>query len=177
MGALAVGLVNMGSLFHVAQTVPREESLVCANLRALGFEVFHPTKIESRRQRHLGWTQAVVPLFQGYIFVRFDPRADNWRPICAARGVTRLLGPGPEHPKPISNIVMDELMQRHAAGEFQPRPAQGILAGERGRVLTGSFADKVGQCMASGAKRVVLLLELFGGAVPVTFPVDDVVAA
>lgn len=173
----------MTALFHVAQVVPREEPQVCLNIRQkLGFEVFHPTKVVERRQRHRGWGQEAVPLIPGYLFVRFDPRIKrgqpgDWRPICSARGVTRLLGPGPESPKSIPNCIMSDFMERHAAGEFQDPVVRGVLVGERARVLTGSFAGQDGQCDANTGKKAALWLQLFGGAIRVWFPLEDLVTA
>ncbi len=167
----------MAALFHVAQVVPRVAPSVCVDIRGLGFEVIHPTKVEARRIRHRGWTQALVSLTPGYLFTRFDPRADDWRPICSIRGVNGLLGESPERPFSIPDRAMQDFLRDIEAEQSKPIPVPGIAPGTRGRVAAGPFLDKMGQCSKNDGKHVSIWLELLGRVLLMPFPVDDVVAA
>lgn len=157
---------------YVVHTEPCAEPIAQANIIALGFSVYMPGIIRKHPQNFRdGASSRIEWLFPSYLFVEFDRETGAWRAITRAHGVRRVLGANPERPAPVPLGTVESLIEKFDAGGFNPPPEPGpIQAGEIVRVMTGSFADKVGMCMRSSNGRVRLLLSLFGGAVSVDFP-------
>jgi len=166
------------SAWYVVHTQPMAEQRAAANLRRQGYEVYLP--LYRRRVSHARRIAMVErPLFPRYLFVRFDPTRDRWRPILATFGVSFLLRLG-ETPIPVPGGIVDALRANEAARAFDetPAPARKLGIGAKIRVLAGPFADLVGKFHAlADAERVVVLLDLLGREVQVRLPDRAVVAA
>ena len=95
---------------------------------------------------------------------------DPWRSINGTRGVRCILGEG-EKPVPVEHGFVEELYTRWDGGEFKEKPVDlaRVHAGDYARVNSGSFAGLVGRCLEARATKIKLSLNVFGGAVAVTF--------
>lgn len=164
----------MGLRHYVVNTESCAEAVAESNIKILGVDVC-PLAISVTKYSWRGKTSRMEWLFPSYLIISFDIGDSHWRDIGHARGVKRILGGDPERPTPIPLGVIDELMVKFSTGAFNPPPAPGpIQAGEMGRVISGSFADRVGRCEFSSKGRVQLLLSLFGGAQKIDFPAGAV---
>jgi len=142
-----------------------------------GFEVFLPVYLHAYPR--LG--ERLLPLFPGYLFVRFDPDNDRWGPLMHSRGVKRLFTNisitsmnstkrdyGQIRPVPVSDGLIHTLQQQIIEPPDRPRVPV-IAPGARVRVTGGHFQDQVGICAWSSAKRVALLLQVMSGQVECSF--------
>lgn len=171
----------MAARYYVALTNPGADQVARVELERVGIAVTLLTRIyESPVDQVRPWrggAQRSAPLFPGYLFLSMDVGAAGarWRLACSRRGVQRLLGPTPERPQPVPVGIVEDLVARWRAGEYDERGKQAALArvqvGQLGQV--GEFAHLVGQCIYSSAKRVDLLI----GLMRVSLRPDQVVAA
>lgn len=160
---------SRGAEWFCAITQPRQEDRADEELRKQGFVTFLPTVWE-RRTKSRKIVRVEVPMFDGYIFVRFDPVRDPWGVIPNTRGIrdAGLLGMRPGRPSPLPDALID-FIATHAAGlnaEFVER-ARASLKGSMVRVTAGAWAGFVGECTMHRNDRVRLLLSLFGRATEV----------
>jgi len=165
------------SAWHVVHTQPMAEARAAANLVRQGYETYLP--LYRRRRSHARRVELVErPLFPRYLFVRFDPQADRWRPILGTFGVSGLVRIG-DMPVPVPGGIVEALRANQAAHAFDDTiaPARKLGVGARIRVLAGPFADLVGRFQAlADSERVIVLLEMLGREVRVRLP-DRAVAA
>lgn len=87
----------------------------------LGFRVYlplHLARYDSRpREAH------IVPLWQGYLFVKFDVSADDWHRILRARGIGGIIGNiATGRPIPLAEGVIEELIGRTSARRIVDDP-------------------------------------------------------
>lgn len=160
--------------WHVVLTVTNGEARALDNLQRQGFEAYLP-RIEKQR-RHARKVETVLrPLFPRYLFVRFDPAGDHWRPILSTYGVTTLLRRGPD-PLPVPAGIVESIQSREAAGELVARsPLAGLKPGDKVMVAHGPFADATGELVSmTEERRVAILLDLLGGKVLARFPRDQI---
>lgn len=166
--------------YFVVQTHEYCEPTAKVHLLKQQFEVFFPTETVTRHHpRFINKTRQVIQaLFPEYLFVRMDLSVDPWKKVSSTRGVKRILGTDCEHPTPVPEGFMEELIQRYDAGEFQPK-APGLLhqVGDMVRVHAGPLAGMAGLCVSSGVDRVRVLLSILGGERRVDLPPTSLVAA
>lgn len=164
--------------WYVVHTQPGAERRAEANLRRQGYETYLPR--HKRRRSHARRIELVDrPLFPRYMFVRFDPSADRWRPILGTFGVCGLVRFG-DIPVPVPAGIVDALRVSEAARAFDDpaSPVSNLGVGAQIRVIAGPFADLVGKFKAlADVERVVVLLDLLGREVSVRLPERAVVAA
>lgn len=164
--------------WYVVHTQPGSELRAEANLRRQGYETYLPRY--RRRRSHARRVDFVDrPLFPRYMFVRFDPSADRWRPILGTFGVCGLVRFG-DIPVPVPAGIVDALRANEAARTFDDpvSPVRGLGIGAQIRVIAGPFADIVGKFQAlADLERVVVLLDLLGREVTVRLPERAVAVA
>lgn len=169
--AQAKGAFRMAQRFYVAQVNPGAERVALAELLRVKIQAILLTRIyETAADQVRPWrgqAQRSAPLFPGYLFLQMDVSevGQRWRLACSRRGVHCLLGPTPERPLPVPVGIVEELVQRWVAGEYDERNKQAVTprvqVEQFGRVTDGNhFANRVGQCVYSSAKRVDLLIGL-----------------
>ena len=168
-----------GERWYVLQHSPFEAPMLRAAIRRNGFAVHWPRYIHRPRRGD----DVLVPLFGGYLFVRFDIRRAGWgalRRLPGAVGWVRMLEKGA--PIPVAQGYVERLI-RAAGGEFDglidptgdaasldwlpveaPVEVTGtVLAGRRGLLVP-----------ERASQRVALLMEAMGVQVTVRLRRDAV---
>ncbi|HEY4775613.1 MAG TPA: transcription termination/antitermination protein NusG [Xanthobacteraceae bacterium] len=180
-------------IVHVAAKFERgiadADSFVARQIKAAGFEVYsarmrkmvtprsNSLSRAQRATRHAFAREKIEPLFPGYEFVRFDQQASNWHEIFRLVGVYGMLC---EHnlPVPVPDRFIAGLRKREINGAIPAEtPASELFAlGETVRIVKdGLFKLLTGQVgRFDDAGRIRLLLDMFGGQVPVDLTFADV---
>lgn len=151
--------------WYVVHTLPHRELRAQRQLAAQGFHAFLPR--HRKTVRHARQLRTVSsPFFPRYLFVALDLNRDRWRSVNGTFGVARLVM-GDEFPTPLPHGVVEGLAAACGA-DGNLRFDAGLAIGQRVRVLSGPFADLIGElARVDGGGRVQVLLELLGGEVPV----------
>jgi transcription elongation factor/antiterminator RfaH len=152
--------------WYVVYSQPHREFRAQTQLAAQGFRTFLPRYRKTvRHARKLMTVNA--PFFSRYLFVTLDLSRDQWRSIKGTFGVTSLMSDG-TLPIPVPQGVIESLINISDADGFV-NLGDALQIGERVRVLTGPFADVIGELVRlDGARRVRVLLQLLGGVVAVS---------
>jgi transcriptional antiterminator RfaH len=156
--------------WYVVATKPNGERTASANLMRQGFEPYLPqTRVTRRHARKVD--QVKRPLFPGYIFVSLNRQTARWRSINGTLGVRHILTNNGV-PQAITGGFVEALMAHEDDGVIDIQGPT-LVAGDVVQVLDGPFAEQIGQIMsAEQAGRVRLLLNLMGGDVVSTMPLD-----
>ena len=168
--------------WYVAQTIPGQETVACANLISASFETFLPKCTKTRT--HARRVDTIVkPLFPTYLFVAFDLAKDPWRWINSVRGVQRILTSNSDKPLPLQSGVVEEIKARceaeggainletRAIGLPILKPREGVI------VTEGAFTGMRGIVSQSDEQRVFVLLAMFKGTVRMQIPRAHLVAS
>lgn len=153
--------------WYVAMTHPRSEELAMKHLARQGFDAYLPRYRKTRRKpaRSGNRTGEVVaaPLFPGYLFVRFDPAVDRWRPIRSTIGIRDLICQG-DRPSPVPDGVVEEVAGREdETGFISMVEAPPFEKGDTVRVMDGPLRDSVGWFDGLADKeRIMVLLNMLG---------------
>jgi transcriptional antiterminator RfaH len=153
------GLVD-GERWYVVYTQPHREVLAEMHLAFQGFRTFLPR--HRKTVRHARKLKTVIaPFFPRYLFVALDLRRDRWRSINGTLGVVKLVS-GQELPLALpSGVVETMAAARDMNGDMILSNMFAI--GDRVRVLSGPFADLIGELAhTDGRARVRVLLRLLG---------------
>jgi transcription elongation factor/antiterminator RfaH len=155
-----------GERWYVVHTQPHREFRAENQLGTQGFRTFLPRYRKTvRHARKLMTVNA--PFFNRYLFIALDLSRDQWRSVNGTIGVTSLITHG-MLPAAVPEGVVESLISISDADGFV-NPSDGLQLGEQVRILTGPFAEKVGELVRfDGARRVRVLLELLGGVVAVS---------
>ena len=147
--------------WYVAQVKPNGFARAEANLKKQGFETFMP--LRRKTVRHARQMREVLrPVFPGYIFTRFGAARSDWRKINSTFGVSKLISFEAGKPAPVPDALMAGLRARCDAGQVL-QPLDDLQAGEQVRMLSGAFADFVGEIETFVASDGVRLLFDFMG--------------
>ena len=163
--------------WYAVYTKPNGENTAEVNLERQGYVVYLPRLKQARRRRGR-WVGIVEPLFPRYLFVRLEMQRDNIAPIRSTKGVTGLVRFGSE-PAPVPEGFVESLQA--AADEesgCQIIDCTLFKKGDVVRILEGPFAgyNAVFQS-ASGAERVIILLNLMGRENAVTVSTHHIAPA
>lgn len=124
--------------WYVLQVLTNQEKKVAQHLAVRSLEHYLPLYCERSR-----WSDRVVtlerPLFAGYVFARFAPRARV--SAISTPGVLRLLGDEERHTVPAAEI---ERIREGLVGGSILRPQPSEVVGSRVRVCRGPFAGSEG---------------------------------
>jgi len=164
-------------VWAAASTHPHKERLAQANLEAQGFQTYCPMiRKQVRHARRLD--EVLRPLFPGYVFIRFDPRMTQWRPILSTIGVRTLIRFGDTIGVLPRNFVEDLRIREEKGAIPPPRARDHYAAGERVRMREGPFDGVIATVLASDDKdRLLVLMELLRRGVRVKVSIEDVVPA
>lgn len=135
------------------------------HLERQGFDAFCPRFRKTRRHaRRI--ESLLVPVFPGYLFVRFDARRDHWSPINGTTGVKRLVGSSVGAPYPMPAAVMEALFAR-CEGDVIQHLWPTLELGQQVRLASGPFATELATIeRLDDNGRVRVLLDILGGNVP-----------
>ena len=161
--------------WYAVQCLSHREPGAAANLENQGFRVFLPRRRKTRRHARK-IDSVLVPFFPGYLFVMLDLTRDRWRSVNGTYGVAGLVMQGD---KPVSvprGIV--EALQESCDDAHVLRWEPELKPGQPVRILTGAFADLIGELdRLYASARVRVLLDLLGGRVPALVSRESVISA
>jgi transcription antitermination factor NusG len=161
---------DAGASWFALWTRSRHEQVVREQLQQKHIDVFLPTMPRwSRwkdRKKKIDW-----PLFPGYCFARFDPRARL--PVLKCVGVVNIISFEGE-PAPIPEHEIDGIRQL-VESELQFDPCPMIREGMMVEVMHGPLKGVTGRLLRKNEKaRLVLSVDLIGQAVSVEVDAADV---
>jgi transcriptional antiterminator RfaH len=162
------------SEWYLVHTKAQLERSVAERLKAAGTGAILPL-LKKPIRRHDKLVNSVAPLFPCYLFAlprsRHEMGAMEFLP--GVRGLVRF---GCE-PSPVPRPVIEELMQRCAAGPIE-LPSKPFKKGGAVRVTHGPFRNFEGifERHLSGNERVAILFSAVQGAVRMVLPTDMVSA-
>lgn len=167
-----IGAVSDGA-WYLIHTHPRQERKALENIERQGYGAFLPL-MRSRKRCKGRLADVVEPMFPRYLFVRLNTTTDNWRPLHSTLGVSALVRFGVE-PARVPPKLVELLRDRAGDDGIRNMPVSELNVGERVRIAAGPFEGFEGVLHAkSGRERVVLLLNLVGGAVRVEIDQKDI---
>ena len=159
----------------VASTHPHKERLALDNLERQGFRSYCP-RIR-RRIRHARRLQVVLrPLFPGYVFIRLNPKQEQWRSIASTFGVRSLIRFG-EKPGVVPEQFVAGLLATEEEGAVTiPRARDSYRPGEKVRMRDGPFDGLIATVIsAAECDRIVVLMDLLRQSVRVRTAINAVV--
>ncbi len=180
-------------VWYVVMTAPQSERKVCQQAVDRGFDAYVPMM----RCFKPSDPREVIdrPLMPGYGFVSLDdaaPRFDLFQPdplqsavepIRGCRGFVLFAG----SPEPLAASVIDDMRAREARGEFDltGRTENGryvipkwVKPGRAVEFIDGPFKGRVAWiCKTISDKIVGVMIEMFGGKVPLNTPIDHIISA
>lgn len=164
-----------GEQWYVAYTKPHREAGAQQQLEAQGFKTFLPRYRKTvRHARRLITVKAAF--FPRYLFVALDIRRQPWRSVNGTFGVVSLVMDD-VFPRPVHRGVVEALYQA-CDDESLLHMGRSLELGDRVRVLSGPFADLVGELIRiDGSRRVQVLLRLLGGVVRASIDRRDLTSA
>ena len=162
--------------WYVAQVRPNCLPMAVRGLTRQGFGLFLPKIILDPKKTSRG-KRAWVPLFPGYIFVRFDPTRPAWRAINSTRGVSKLVSFGADGPRPVPGGLIGALQARCDDNGMLLAPDD-LAPGDRVRLLRGPFADIVTEIeRVEPDRRIWLLIDIMGRQPRVGVDFEDLARA
>jgi len=163
------------SRWYAVQCQPHRERTAAAHLANQDFPVFLPLREKTRR--HARKLETVkVPFFPGYLFVQLDLSRDRWRSVNGTLGVVHLVMQG-QRPLAAPQGIIEALRENCDEAGVLLWAAE-LTPGQAVRVLTGPFADLIGELeRMTETGRLRVLLDIMGGRTPVLLPRGTVVAA
>jgi len=153
--------------------------------RALGdarVEHWMPVEKPVRRARNgVARMPEEQPALRGYLFIHITPLADHWHGIMSVEGVVGVLG-GWERPWPVAEREIAELRrffglsakERRREAARHKQAVAPIGAGDDVVVTGGPMAGRTGKVeRAADSVSMRVILDLFGGRVPVSIPLAN----
>lgn len=158
----------MADNWYCAGFIKQKEALAIQQLERQDYTVFCPRFLKTvshARQKK----SVLAPLFPGYLFVQLDLEVDRWRPIDGTVGVTHIIKNG-GRPTPVRRNFMQTLL-RGADDQGIVKFREEFEPGDEVRTVGGPLDGHVGTLLKlKDADRVVVLMSMLGGSVPVTLP-------
>lgn len=160
----------MAARWYVAQLQAGMRVTAEANLQRQRFE------FDSMRVRSAHGSS--VPLFPGYIFIRFDRDEPGWRSVNGTRGVSKLLPLHLEMPIPIMVGLVEDFSAQIATGAFDHQNFGATVArhtvGEKVAVISGAWAGYCGTLSRHRKGHLYLLMSLLGRELEIPVPAHQV---
>ena len=161
--------------WFVVMSQPARERLASIQLRNQELECFLPLRWKTIRN-HRRIASVLAPLFPGYLFVRLGEAAAAWRAVNGTLGVRRLVMSG-DRPLAAPEGFVEALIRAVGPDGAISFRAE-LRVGDRVSVLTGPFADRIGELVDMDDRgRVAVLLELLSTRVPVRTSVANLMPA
>ena len=156
--------------WHVVRTKPHSDYLAAASLEREGFDLFFPRVLTP----HAGKGYREVPLFPGYLFIRYLSDLGGWPAVHRLPGVSgwvRFEGAVPPVPDEVVAAVAERVERINGTGglwkQFRP--------GDTVQVVNGKLdcLAEVLEEVRSPHERVQVLMEFLGRLVSVKIPWQD----
>lgn len=146
-------------------TKPNQEGIALAQLVAQAYEPFLPLSVvERRRGRKIATVR--VPLFTGYVFVRYIRGETDLGPIISTRGVSRIIASREGRPALLDEVVVDEIRNRMHSDGGAVKPVEAIrkifLRDDPIAIIEGPLAGFSGLFVSNEEDRVTVLLNMLG---------------
>lgn len=160
--------------WYVIQIKHNCEELAQINLENQKFKTYNPMTVEVRQ--HRGQPMNVeVPLFGGYMFVRFDIDVDRWKAVSSTKGVYKLLTATDARCTPLPKGFVEELRKKEGKDGYITEDKatdtlREFVIGEELQVDNGVFKGFTGICQRVKRDKVLILLSLLGGKTTVELP-------
>jgi len=150
----------MSKEWFILQYKPNAHHKAIKNLNRQGFETFLPL-FDATARKLSRFVNTSIPLFPGYMFVRFDKAESEWHKINNSYGVSRLIT-FDSNLKSIPTSFVDHLMKRYdLSGKLIP--IQKLKKGDHVTVLKGPFANFMATVEKYEAdQRIWILMDLMG---------------
>lgn len=149
---MTCGLENLDGRWLCVQVKSGGESRSALGLRERGYETFVPVFEQKRR-----WSDRIkivqVPLFAGYVFLRFNA-ASSW-PAATAPGVLRFVGPG-KTPTPVEDSEIEALQVSTQTG-LHCGPCAFLEVGQEVEIRLGPFTSLRGKIVQFKNKQRLIL--------------------
>ncbi|HYP26885.1 MAG TPA: transcription termination/antitermination NusG family protein [Blastocatellia bacterium] len=145
--------------WYVIHTNPRQEDRADSNLRAWGVETFSPRLMDRRFNPYTGKPTCLVkPLFQGYIFARFQAE-DYLHKVRFTRGVQCVITSNGE-PVPVEDEIIATIRSRMGADGLI-RLGEALKPGDEVVIKDGPLKDftAIFEREMKDADRVMILLK------------------
>lgn len=169
---LPMGLLELD--WYLVHARPRQEAVAAEHLERQGYAVYLP-RLKLPRMRRARWHELIEPLFPRYLFAGVRPAEQCIHPIRSTRGVAALVRSGEQY-TPVSRGLLDALRARADGEGFHQLSADGLVPGEKVRIVAGPFAGLEAVFEArQGTDRVRVLLEIIGATTAATIPAGLVV--
>ena len=150
--------------WYLAQLKPGGFERAITNLHRQVFLTFMPARDTSIR-RNGKLVTVRKPLFPGYLFIQVLPDRQNWRAINNTYGVARLVSLSGGRPTPVPAEIIATLHARTDESGILG-PPEDLQAGDRVRIISGPFAERLAEIDAvEPGDRVFILMDLMGRAV------------
>ena len=161
----------MSKEWFILQYKPNAHHKAIKNLNRQGFETFLPL-IDATARKLSRFVNTSIPLFPGYMFVRFDKAESEWHKINNSYGVSRLIT-FDSNLKSIPTSFVDHLMKRYdLSGKLIP--IQKLKKGDQVTVLKGPFANFIATVEKYEAdQRIWILMDLMGRKTKIQTPSDN----
>jgi len=150
----------MSKEWFILQYKPNAHHKAIKNLNRQGFETFLPL-FDATARKLSRFVNTSIPLFPGYMFVRFDKAESEWHKINNSYGVSRLIT-FDSNLKSIPTSFVDHLMKRYdLSGKLLP--IEKLKKGDHVTVLKGPFANFMATVEKYEAdQRIWILMDLMG---------------
>jgi transcription antitermination factor NusG len=149
---MLLGFENLDQRWLCVQVRSGWEFRSALGLKERGYEHFVPTFKQKRE-----WSDRTkiveVPLFTGYLFLRFDARNDH--PVVTVPGVIRFVGTG-KMPTPIDNAEIEALQLATRAG-LTCGPCAFLAVGQEIEIRLGPLASLRGKIVRFKDKQRLIL--------------------
>lgn len=153
----------------VVNTHPHKERFALENLERQEFPAYCPL-IRRRRSHARRVSDVLRPLFPGYLFVKFNPEVQRWRPILSTFGVRAIVRSG-DQPSMIEDAFIRSLRAREVEGVIA-RPDSPYEVGQEVRLAGGAFDGLVATIVDMDDRdRLTVLMDLLNR--PVKVKVDE----
>lgn len=156
----------------VVQSKSRQESLALEHLQNQGFDTWLPS-IQTEKIKAGRRVLVTQPFFSRYLFIRINPKLDNWAPIRSTRGVSQILRQSHQL-SVIPDIYIDDLKQRLANSS----PKAVLESGDTLKIISGPFKDSEVTFqemlqIKSGEERALTFLSILGKEQALCFDFRD----
>jgi transcriptional antiterminator RfaH len=151
---------NTNRSWYLVYTKPQSEQKAKVHLEEQGFETYLPL-FRTRKTRKKN-SDAVKPLFPGYLFLFLDEQEDNWAPIRSTPGVSRLVRFG-TMPAKVPGVLVQNLKSNENELGLQEIISPAFKEGDKIVVVDGPMEGLEAIFKTTkGSERVLILLNLIG---------------